>query len=223
MVDPVVLTPLPWPLPRHPDVADGLLARWSQPHRRYHDVRHLAECLAAAQLLGAGADELLALWFHDAVHSNTPGPDEAASARLARQLLAPLLPAARVDEVARLVLITERHQPAPDDVAGAIVSDADLWILGAEAQRYDESVRDLRAELDPGGDDWPTVRRRQIEARLSAPIYWTRAGGGREAAARANLVAESAGLDGWSAGDTRGRVSQKTGLPPVTPTTVPET
>jgi len=172
------------------------VAAWSQPHRRYHDLKHLSECLQAATVLGAGVDERLALWFHDAVHTNTPGADEAASAELARQLLAPLLPSERPAEVARLVLLTRHHSPELGDDPGAVVCDADLWVLGADAGRYSASVRDLRAELGVTDQEWTTRRRAQLVERLSRPIYHSRVGAARELRARANLTAELAEL-GW--------------------------
>ena len=194
MVDPSVLNGLGWPLPGHELLAFDLVALWSEPHRRYHDVRHLAECLAASALLGGGTDEALALWFHDAVHTGTPGRDEAASAALAHERLAPLLSADRVAEVVRLVLVTERHVVAPYDDAGAVVSDADLWVLGADPARYAESVADLREETGLADRAWTAVRRAQLERRLARPIYATAAGREREPSARRNLSAELAVL-----------------------------
>lgn len=196
MADPAVLTR--WPLPDQPAVAQRLLRRWSEPHRRYHDVRHLGECLTAADALGAGSLELLALWFHDAVHRNRPGRDEADSGALAREWLDGVLPAAQVAEVQRLVLLTARHRPVPGDRAGAIVCDADLWVLGAPPARYAESVRDLRSELGLPDADWPAWRRAGLLDRLARPIfhgtYPDAAASVREEAARRNLTAELAGL-----------------------------
>jgi predicted metal-dependent HD superfamily phosphohydrolase len=191
MADPAVLSlSQQWPLPEHPEPAAVLLAAWSQPHRRYHDPRHLSECLQAATVLEAGTDERLALWFHDAVHTNAPGDDEAASAALAGQLLAPVLPSERLAEVVRLVLLTRHHRPELGDTRGAVVCDADLWVLGAGARRYAESVHDLRAELAVTDRAWTSRRTAQLVERLSRPIYHTRLGAARELRARVNLTAE---------------------------------
>ena len=196
MADPTVLSDLPWPLPQQAGIARGLLDRWSEPHRRYHDLRHLTECLAAAQHLRAGPDELLALWLHDAVHTGTPGRDEADSADVARRLLKGVLPPDRVEEVARLILLTRDHRPELDDSAGAIVCDADLWVLGADPVRYAASVQDLQAELELWGDAWRAVRRPQLEFRLSRPIYHSAPGREREVAARRNTSEELERLTG---------------------------
>lgn len=170
--------------------AQAVLTAWSEPHRRYHDVRHLVECLDAAGRLGGGVPELLALWFHDAVHTDTTGADEAASAELANDLLSGRTAGTLVDEVTRLVLLTRHHRPARGDAAGALVCDADLWVLGARPSRYAESVGDLRAESRLDDDAWVPLRRNRLIERLAAPIYHTPAGLRREPRARANLTAE---------------------------------
>jgi predicted metal-dependent HD superfamily phosphohydrolase len=63
-------------------VAADLLARWGEPHRRYHTAAHLAAVLDALQrlLTGPGAVPVedraaleLAGWFHDAVYQPRPG------------------------------------------------------------------------------------------------------------------------------------------------------
>ena len=110
-------------------LGEHLLTRWSERHRRYHDLRHLEECLVALDHLeGTGTpvrtEVRLAAWFHDAVYAGVAGQDEEDSARLAEDLLTGLDGAGRepVDhgEVARLVRLTATHDPAPDDEAGAL-------------------------------------------------------------------------------------------------------
>jgi len=182
-------------LPGRRDLGAQLLARWSEPHRRYHDLRHLSETLVALDLLSpAGPLEEVSLWFHDAVHTNTPGADEHRSAELAARLL----PAAGVDladtaEVVRLVLVTIDHRPAADDPAGARVSDADLAVLAAEPSRYRASVQALRAELAPPDEQaWRASRRASLAAfGEMQPLFHTALGRARwEGPARANLAAE---------------------------------
>ncbi|HKH20109.1 MAG TPA: hypothetical protein VKB53_04265 [Gammaproteobacteria bacterium] len=49
-----------------------LIARCSEPHRKYHTMQHLNECFDKLQEIRAAAvhpDEIeLALWFHDAIY-----------------------------------------------------------------------------------------------------------------------------------------------------------
>jgi len=195
VVDPAVLIAA-WPLPARAELAEQLLGRWREPHRHYHGVQHLAECLAAADELGAGVAERLALWFHDAVHTNTRGSDEAASAALAALLLADHLPAVVVDEVTRLILLTIHHQPLAGDRPGAIVCDADLWVLGAAPRRYQQSVRQLRAEFGSSAERWTKLRRDQLRERLAGPIFHGPNQAAREARARDNLQIELSAMEG---------------------------
>ena len=173
-----------------------LLARWSEPHRHYHDLAHLSDALTALDLLGPGSrSEEVALWFHDAVHTSSPGHDEQLSAALAaRELPAVGVDAAEVAEVVRLVLVTIDHSPATGDAAGARVSDADLAILGADPARYRASVQALRAESAAMDDTtWQASRRAALAAfAAKRPLFHTPLGNSLwEGPARANLAAES--------------------------------
>jgi predicted metal-dependent HD superfamily phosphohydrolase len=59
-----------------------LISRYGEPHRRYHDVRHLNDVLNAVDELAADARDAdavrLAAWFHDAVYA-TAGTGGATS------------------------------------------------------------------------------------------------------------------------------------------------
>src|SRR5690349_5605702 len=77
-------------------VREDLERRWSQPHRGYHDLRHLDEVLRALAELRPSAIEndqdwagaVLAAWFHDAVYDvETPADNERLSSQLARTAL----------------------------------------------------------------------------------------------------------------------------------------
>ncbi|WP_052459722.1 DUF4031 domain-containing protein [Tessaracoccus massiliensis] len=70
---------------------DDLLTRWQDPHRHYHDVRHLAQVLTALEELQCTDPVVvLAAWFHDAVYEGVASEDEEASARLAEESLSRL-------------------------------------------------------------------------------------------------------------------------------------
>ena len=168
-----------------------LLEKWTEPHRRYHDLRHLNECLNALDELGGGQPERLAAWFHDVVYDGVPVQDEEHSADLSRAWLTGLGCAPElVSEVERLVLMTIEHDPRSGDPAGEILSDADLAILGATSQRYRESVADIRLEYSRFDDDqWRVGRAEVLRSFLARPrIYRTELGHSRwEERARANI------------------------------------
>ncbi|MBD9700445.1 DUF4031 domain-containing protein [Flavimobilis sp. GY10621] len=104
----------------------------------------------------------------------------------------PLTPA-DVDEVARLVLLTTRHDPAPGDVAGALVSDADLAVLAGSPTTYRRYVRRVRAEYAHVDDAaWRVGRAEVLRSLLvTEHLFATPVGRDRwESRARANLAGE---------------------------------
>lgn len=189
---------LGWPLPGAGDLRAQLVASYAHPDRRYHDGRHLAEVLDRLQELsqhGVDFDKLpvlLAAWFHDSVYDAQPDA-EKRSAAWAAEALAPLVDAAVVDEVVRLVLLTEHHRPAAGDRNGAALSDADLAILAADPQRYAEYAASVRAEWAHVSDaDFVMGRSAVLADLLDTPhLFRTRhARAAWEDVARANVEAE---------------------------------
>jgi predicted metal-dependent HD superfamily phosphohydrolase len=178
----------------------ALLARYSEPHRRYHDQRHLAEVLDALDLLGGSRSVRLAAWFHDAVYDPQRDDNEDRSAELAVETVHALRgPPADVAEVARLIRLTAGHRPRDGDVDGAALCDADLAILGAAASRYDESAAAIRQEYRHLGDADFAAGRTAILADLVSrePLYRTDLGRQSwEAAAKINLRGELARWQG---------------------------
>lgn len=189
---------LPWPLPNHLPLRDELATAWST-GRGYHDLRHLAEVLAALHDLGAGDDIplLLAAWFHDAIYDGGPDAEER-SAQLAEQRLAGV-EGVDAGEVARLVRLTVDHRPAPGDRRGELLVDADLHILAADPERYAAYVAGVRQEYAAVPDpDFRAGRAAVLSALLSKPhLFHTDAARHRwEQPARKNLVRELAVLQG---------------------------
>ncbi len=180
--------------PLAPDaVRDDLLTRWSEPHRRYHDVRHLAQCLRALENLGVADPRVrIAAWFHDAVYEGRAGYDEEASADLASAMLRPHLPASDVAEVVRLVRLTVTHAVEPSDHRGAALVDADLSILAVSTARYHVYARDIRLEYAAVPEPDFVLGRTAVLERLLAldPLYSTASARHWTDAAHTNLAAE---------------------------------
>lgn len=186
-------------------LGEELLDRWSEPHRHYHSPAHLAAVLTAVGVLqragelpeGLRRRVLLAAWFHDSVYACTPGQDEEDSARLAETRLAGLLPEAEAAEVARLVRLTASHDPAPDDVAGAVLMDADLEVLGRAPAAYRRYTEQVRRDFEHVPEHQFRQGRAQVLAGLlETPRLYCTATGRRlwEGPARENLAAELARL-----------------------------
>ncbi|MGP3965399.1 HD domain-containing protein [Nonomuraea sp. 3N208] len=178
-----------------------LIARWAEPHRRYHDLAHLTAVLDAVDRLADEAEDpaavRLAAWFHDAVYDGRPGWDEERSAQLAQSRLPRCgVPAARVAEAARLIRLTAAHDTLADgDANGAVLCDADLAVLGRPG--YEAYAAAIRQEYAHVPDDLFRKGRAEVLRRLLATprLYRTaRAADLWEERARANMTAELARL-----------------------------
>ena len=210
------------------ELTDDLVARYAEPHRRYHTGEHLTEVMGEVYrllfLVRCSANEAsavrLAVWFHDAVYDPTvaSGGNEDASANLATAGLSSAgVPRSLVSEVARLVRLTADHAVDPTDVAGSVLVDADLSVLASIPDRYDRYVRDVRAEYGHVDDDaWcagrAVVLRRFIDA---SPLY--RIGPDRavrERGARTNMERELAAFMVRAAGQRCGESVGDADRPP---------
>ena len=136
--------------PADPALRDQLVARWGEPHRCYHSLHHLHECLdlfdqvwGLAQRPGEVA---LALWFHDAFYDPQRSDNEERSAQWAHGsvMRSGLLPEV-ADRVHALVMAT-RHQAPPEGADTQLLVDVDLAPLGAPDREFDESSAQIRVE-----------------------------------------------------------------------------
>ncbi len=180
----------------------ALLTRWAEPHRRYHDPRHLREVLAALDELAGPADPpataVLAAYWHDAVYDPQAAANEERSAVLATTVLADLgIAPDLVAEVARLVRATADHVVDPTDPAGVLLCDADLAVLAAAPERYAEYAADVRVEYAHVPDEaFGPGRSAVLRSLVDRPRVYTGAGPAWEERARANVAAELDRLSG---------------------------
>jgi predicted metal-dependent HD superfamily phosphohydrolase len=132
------------------DVLQSLLTRYNEPHRKYHTIQHLSECLAifgrTSQLASHPAAVEMALWFHDAIYDVERSDNEELSAQWAdAELGAAGVLTETVDLVTSLILAT-KHACAPVTLDEQVLVDIDLAILGANEQRFSEYERQIREE-----------------------------------------------------------------------------
>lgn len=182
-----------------------LIAAWSEPHRRYHTLQHLDECLALFErvrpLAQAPGEVALALFFHDAHYDPRRHDNEERSACWARASIVQAGAAAAVaDRVQALVLAT-RHDAVPAGADAQLLVDIDLAILGAEPQRFDEYERQVRLEYAHVPEpDYRAGRTHILRRFLARPRIYSTAplAAWFEAAARQNLARALARLAGPS-------------------------
>jgi predicted metal-dependent HD superfamily phosphohydrolase len=184
-------------------VFDQLLARYSEPHRKYHTLQHLAECLAhfeaSRHLAEQRAEVEIALWFHDAIYDTRRHDNERQSADWMRAILQShgAAPAAvqRVDEL----IMATCHSALPVTPDAQLLVDIDLSILGALPQRFAEYEVQIREEYAFVPEDVFRQKRGEIlRAFLGRPFIYSTAHfqAALEARARDNLRQAIAGLGG---------------------------
>ena len=188
-------------LPQQSELGENLIIRYSEPHRRYHTTKHLLDVLTTIDKLAGDHDLFLvqlAAWYHDAVYAIPAGQvsNEEASARLAlRELSLVGLEQEDLNQIARLVRLTETHLPGPRDPEGELLCDADLSILASDPAQYADYVAAVRAEYAQVPEEQFLAGRLAMMSELAdREIFRTSKGRQLSDAARANLAAEIAAI-----------------------------
>ena len=163
-------------------LGDTLVARWNEPHRAYHDERHLEDVLLSLDQLATRGERLrpetlLAAWFHDAVYTGNGGSDEHDSAQLAVASLGGFeLDSGLVRLVGEMIVATTPAIPVEDPPAPlAQLLDADLSIFASSSHRYEQYTVAVRTEYAHVPEaDFAEGRARILETYLQqAAIYRT--------------------------------------------------
>ncbi|WP_077001422.1 N-methyl-D-aspartate receptor NMDAR2C subunit [Variovorax sp. KK3] len=171
-----------------------LQARYGEPHRAYHTLQHLDECLDGLARVRTHAQRpaeiALALWFHDAIYDVHGHDNEQRSADWAvRAMQETGAPADAAQRVHALVMAT-RHQAQPQEPDAQLLVDIDLSILGAPVARFAEYEQQIRFEYAHVPPEVFEPRRRHILGSFLArePLYLTPSiRAEREEQARLNL------------------------------------
>lgn len=127
-----------------------LVARYSEPHRKYHSQEHLIECLDAFEAVRDvpphPTEAEAALWFHDAIYDVRGRDNEEQSANWATSVFTEAgVSSSSTDLIQSLILVT-RHTALPATLDEQLLVDIDLSILGAPRVRFDEYERQIREE-----------------------------------------------------------------------------
>ncbi|NJM77982.1 MAG: N-methyl-D-aspartate receptor NMDAR2C subunit [Acaryochloridaceae cyanobacterium RU_4_10] len=162
----------------HPSIYKQLIDRYSEPHRSYHTLQHLAECLehlsSVRSLCHNSAEVEIALWFHDVVYDSHQHDNEALSARWAVQIAQGLGLSTEVCERLRSLILATQHDTIPQTPDAKILVDIDLAILGASETRFDLYEKQVRQEYHWVPEDQFCKARRQILERfLARPFIYS--------------------------------------------------
>ncbi len=129
-------------------IFDELVRRYGEPHRAYHTLAHIQDCLHQfdqARDLAEHADEIeLALWCHDVIYDPHSADNELQSANwIVTFLNEGQISADVISRVQDLILATQ-HLAPPAGIDAALIADIDLSSLGyspAEFDRYNAAIR----------------------------------------------------------------------------------
>jgi predicted metal-dependent HD superfamily phosphohydrolase len=156
-----------------PDAAWAVIdSRYAEPHRRYHDKRHLAFCLEQFDLAVDQAAEPdcveMALWFHDII--NEPGQldNEARSADLFQERARGAMSEDFISAVTELILVTTHSDP-PEDPDQRLICDIDLASFGCHWDRYLHDTNSIKAEFLGSAEEYSQKKQKFLEAMLNRP------------------------------------------------------
>ena len=128
----------------------ALLSAYREPHRRYHTLQHLGECIDLFERVGAlaahPAEVEVGLWFHDAVYDVQRADNEARSADWLGEAAGAAGISSDVTERVRALIMATRHAALPQGGDERLLVDIDLAILAADDARFAEYERQIRVE-----------------------------------------------------------------------------
>ena len=159
-------------------VFDDLIARYGEPHRRYHNETHLAFGLAQLDLLAGSCQHPdwveFAFDYHDSVYVIGASDNEERSAGLAIDTLKRAGVAGHIQSlVGGYIMVTKPgHEPSTADQR--VMADIDLAILGQELPVFTEYERQVREEYaDVPEDTFSRQRKKILGAFLWRPSVYS--------------------------------------------------
>lgn len=169
------------------------LPYYQQPTRAYHNDRHVRHMLWALAERGVLTPELaLAVWGHDLIYDAKAKDNEERSAAVFDDWLATQGAAPELRNQIRAMILATQHIAPPSDRPSALLVDADLSILGADADAFAAYNQGIRQEYSHvPGPLYRLGRRQVLQSFLNRErIYNTPEFAALEQQARANLMKE---------------------------------
>lgn len=133
----------------HP-VYQKLITRYSEAHRKYHNLEHIEHCLQEfreIQRYAKFANAIhFALFLHDSIYDTQSSLNEEMSASWASQIIkSAQIHHSFADRIANLILATKHTQPS-DDFDTQLICDIDLTPLGKPEKLFDVDGDHIRQE-----------------------------------------------------------------------------
>lgn len=127
-----------------------LVSHYTEPHRAYHTLEHLAYMFRKADAHGDAIEDwpafTFAIFYHDVIYDPKRKDNEAQSADFAQERLKSLgIAEATLARVHQYILATKGHETYPDADTNLLL-DIDLGVLGESREHYAEYTRQIRHE-----------------------------------------------------------------------------
>lgn len=127
-----------------------LKSRYSETHRKYHNVSHIESVLfelASTKHIAQNYEAIeLALWFHDAIYNAFSKTNEKDSADLAVSFISDNGGSKELQQAVYSLVMATEHNFLPEINDQKLIVDIDLSILGSEENRYARFEDAIRKE-----------------------------------------------------------------------------
>ena len=137
-------------LGKEEDTFFRLQRKYGQRHRKYHNARHINDCLGCldASRHPETANPLVeyALWFHDAIYNTFSSKNEERSAEWAVTTLRRGSARPEACELVKSLIMATCHGDAPTEPPRQLIVDIDLCILGVSPGCFAEFEDKIRQE-----------------------------------------------------------------------------
>jgi len=153
------------------DALQLLTKQYTQPHRRFHTLEHIAYMFRKANEhdISLNRAQTLAIWWHDAIYVPGAADNEEKSCRLAHDYFNHLQD---VDFINIMIMIQDTKTHIPRTAESAIVCDLDMMILADTKIAYRRYAKQVRQEFNMVPDDQYRQGRIQFLGELMlTPIY----------------------------------------------------
>lgn len=159
---------------------EELVNAYSQPHRHYHTMKHVVDCLSELDqeraMIRLPLETELALWYHDLVYDPMSKTNEVTSwNKLDNIIYAFCLDRVINPYVVKEMILATDHQVVPRSLDAKYVVDIDLAILGRSPQVFAEYEDGIRMEYSAVSDSAFYAARRKFldKLKLRDHIYNT--------------------------------------------------
>lgn len=127
-----------------------IFTKYSEPKRHYHTITHLENLIAdlkeVQEQIMDWETTLFAVFYHDIIYKATSSSNEEDSAKIAQERLTEIgYPTEKIARCTTMILATKQHVYS-EDTDTNLLTDADLSILGQNAEEYQEYTDNIRKE-----------------------------------------------------------------------------